>query len=136
VFANAKSGGACSDTTHECERYDGLTRLAIRLWRCRNVVKSTRIRACSDASTGDLYSQFANDAWSKWNLGEGGMQVDVSGVKPKEAVQLSFRLPVSGLAVDAVGIVIWGAENRHGIQFTHVGTQSQQSIHQYVMEHK
>jgi hypothetical protein len=69
-----------------------------------------------------------------WNLGEGGMQVDVSGLKSKEAVQLSFRLPFSGLVIDAVGVVIWGDENRHGIRFTYVGAQSRQSIHQYVTE--
>ena len=71
-----------------------------------------------------------------WNLCDGGMQVDVGGLESNEAVQLSFRLPVSGLAVDAVGVVIWGDENRHGIQFTYIGAQSQQSIQQYITEHK
>jgi hypothetical protein len=71
-----------------------------------------------------------------WNLAEGGMQVEVSGLEPKQAVQLSFRLPASGLAVDAGGVVIWGDEKRHGIQFTYMGAQSQQSIHQYIAEHK
>ena len=42
-----------------------------------------------------------------WNLSQGGMQVEVSDVKPEEAVQLSFRLPVSGVAVDVVGVVAW-----------------------------
>ncbi len=65
------------------------------------------------------------------NLSESGMQVEVSGLKPKEVVQLSFRLPVSGIAVDAVGAVIWGDERRHGIQFTHIGAQSRQSILEY-----
>jgi ferredoxin len=32
--------------------------------------------------------------------------------EPKEAVQLSFRLPASGVAVDAVGAVVWGDEKR------------------------
>ena len=71
-----------------------------------------------------------------WNLSEGGMLVEVSGLQTKEAVQLSFRLPVSGLAVDAVGVVIWGDENRHGIQFTYTGAQSQQSIQQYITERR
>jgi len=71
-----------------------------------------------------------------WNLGEGGMQVEVSGLQPKEGVQLSFRLPASGLAIDAVGVVVWGDEKRHGIQFTYIGKQSQQSIHQYIAENK
>jgi hypothetical protein len=62
------------------------------------------------------------------------MQVEVSDLKPKEAVQLSFRLPVSGVAVDVVGAVAWGEEKRHGIQFTYMGAQSQQSILQYIAE--
>jgi c-di-GMP-binding flagellar brake protein YcgR len=69
-----------------------------------------------------------------WNLSQGGMQVEVSDLKPKGTVQLSFRLPVSGVAVDAVGAVVWGDEKRHGIQFTYMGEQSQQSILQYIAE--
>jgi PilZ domain len=69
-----------------------------------------------------------------WNLSQGGMQVEVRDLKPKEAVQLSFRLPVSGVAVDVVGAVAWGEEKRHGIQFTYMGAQSQQSILQYIAE--
>lgn len=68
------------------------------------------------------------------NLSEGGMQVEVSGLKPKERVQLSFRSPTSGLAVDAVGAVIWGDDRRHGIHFAYVGAQSRQSIHRYIAE--
>jgi hypothetical protein len=44
------------------------------------------------------------------------MQVEASDLKAKEAVQLSFRLPLSGVAVDVVGVVAWGDEKRHGIQ--------------------
>jgi hypothetical protein len=69
-----------------------------------------------------------------WNLSQGGMQVEVSDLKPKEAVQLLFRLPSSGVAVDAVGAVLWGDEKRHGIQFTYMGAQSQQSILEYIAE--
>jgi hypothetical protein len=69
-----------------------------------------------------------------WNLSQGGMQVEVSDLQPKEAVQLVFRLPSSGVAVDAVGTVVWGDEKRHGIQFTYMGAQSQQSILEYVAE--
>lgn len=70
------------------------------------------------------------------NLSEHGMQVEVSGLKPNEVVQLSFRSPISGVAIDAAGTVIWGDERRHGIQFIHIGVLSQQSIHQYIVEHK
>jgi hypothetical protein len=64
------------------------------------------------------------------------MLVEVSGLKPKDAVQLSFRLPVSGMAVDAVGAVVWRGEKGHGIKFTNVGAQSLQSIRQFIAEVK
>ena len=62
------------------------------------------------------------------------MQVEVNDLKPKEAVQLSFRLPACGVAVDAVGAVVWRDEKRQGIQFTYMGAQSQQSILRYITE--
>ncbi|MGB6472495.1 MAG: response regulator [Candidatus Sulfotelmatobacter sp.] len=69
-----------------------------------------------------------------WNLSQGGMQVEVGGLKPKDAVRLSFQLPVSGVVIDVAGVVVWGKENRQGIQFTGVGAQSQQSIRQFMAE--
>ena len=69
-----------------------------------------------------------------WNLSQGGMLAEVSGLNPTDAVQLSFRLPVSSVAVDAVGAVVWGDERRKGIQFTNVGPQSKQSIRQFITE--
>jgi DNA-binding transcriptional MocR family regulator len=70
-----------------------------------------------------------------WNLSQAGMQVEVTTLKPKEAIQLSFRLPVSGVAVDAIGSLVWQHNRRHGIRFTRVGPQSRLSILQYIREH-
>jgi len=70
-----------------------------------------------------------------WNLSQAGMQVEVTSLKPKGAIQLSFRLPVSGVAVDTIGSLVWQHNRRHGIRFTHVGPQSRLSILQYVREH-
>ena len=69
-----------------------------------------------------------------WNLSQGGILAEVSGLDPKDAVQLSFRLPDAGVAVDAFGTVVWGDERLKGIQFTNVGPQSQQSIRQFITE--
>ncbi|MFZ0276049.1 MAG: response regulator [Candidatus Sulfotelmatobacter sp.] len=69
-----------------------------------------------------------------WNLSQGGMQVEVDGLKPKDSVRLSFKLPVSGVVIDAAGFVVWGKESRQGIQFTTVSTQSQQSIRRFMAE--
>ena len=69
-----------------------------------------------------------------WNLSQGGMQLDASDLQLRDTVQLSFRLPGSGVAVDAVGAVVWENEKRHGIRFTNVGAQSQGSIRHYILE--
>src|SRR6202049_4611494 len=63
-----------------------------------------------------------------WNLSQGGMQVEVGDLQPRDTVRLSFRLPVSGLSLEAAGTVLWAKENRQGIQFTKLSTQNEQSI--------
>ncbi len=69
-----------------------------------------------------------------WNLSQGGMQVEVGGLQLKDAVRLSFRLPVSGVAIEAAGTVVWGDQKRHGIQFTNVSAKNQESIRKFVSE--
>jgi CheY-like chemotaxis protein len=69
-----------------------------------------------------------------WNLSMGGMQVEVSDLKPKNAVRLSFQLPISGATIDADGVVVWANENRQGVQFMRVSEQSQHSIRQFMTE--
>ena len=69
-----------------------------------------------------------------WNLSQGGMQVEVADLKAKDTLRLSFQLPVSGVTIDAAGVVVWASDNRQGIQFTNVGAQSQKSIRQFIAE--
>jgi CheY-like chemotaxis protein len=69
-----------------------------------------------------------------WNLSRGGMQVEVSDLKPKDGVRLSFQLPISAVAIGAAGVVVWANEQRQGIQFTNVSAQSQQSIRQFIAD--
>jgi len=69
-----------------------------------------------------------------WNLSQGGVQVEVDKLRPKDAVRLSFRLPVSGVAIEAAGAVVWGKDNRQGIQFTNVSAKNQDSIRKFVSE--
>jgi CheY-like chemotaxis protein len=69
-----------------------------------------------------------------WNLSQGGMQVEARNLQAKDTVRLSFRLPVSGVSIDAVGKVAWANEKRQGIQFTTLNTPAQQSIRTYIAE--
>jgi hypothetical protein len=64
----------------------------------------------------------------------GGMQVEVSDLKPKDSVRVSFQPLPSGALIDADGIVVWANETWQGIQFTKVNEQSQQSIRQFMTE--
>jgi CheY-like chemotaxis protein len=69
-----------------------------------------------------------------WNLGHGGMQVEVGDLQPKDTVRLSFRLPVSGVSLEAAGTVVWTKETRQGIQFTNVSRQNEESIRKFIAE--
>jgi CheY-like chemotaxis protein len=69
-----------------------------------------------------------------WNLSQGGMQVEASGLKPKDLVEVSFQLPVSGIPLDAVGVVVWVKESRQGIQFTNVSPQNERAIRDFIAE--
>lgn len=69
-----------------------------------------------------------------WNLSLGGMQVQVGGLKPKDSVRLSFQLPIFAVTIDAAGVVMWGNEQRQGIQFTNISAQNQQAIRKFIAE--
>lgn len=69
-----------------------------------------------------------------WNLSQSGMQVEVSGLRSKDAVKVSFLLPVSSQQIDASGTVIWANERRQGIRFTQASETHQQAIQQFITE--
>jgi c-di-GMP-binding flagellar brake protein YcgR len=69
-----------------------------------------------------------------WNLSQGGMQVEASDLRSKDSVRLSFKLPVSGVSIDAAGVVAWAGEKRQGIQFSTVPESAQQAIRRYIAE--
>jgi CheY-like chemotaxis protein len=67
-----------------------------------------------------------------WNLSQGGIQVDIAGLKIDDSVRLSFRLPSSGAQVDASGSVTWANEKRQGIRFDHLGPKHEQAIREFI----
>jgi CheY-like chemotaxis protein len=69
-----------------------------------------------------------------WNISRGGMQVDVGGLKAKDAVRLLFRLPDSSTRIDAFGVVVWASETRQGIQFTKMSGNNADAIRQFITD--
>ena len=68
------------------------------------------------------------------NISQSGIQVELSELKGKANVRLTFRLPPSGTIVDAVGTAVWHSERRHGIKFKYMGQQSLESIQYFIEE--
>jgi hypothetical protein len=69
-----------------------------------------------------------------WNLSRGGIQVDIGNLKQGDMVRLWFRLPISGVRIDAFGLVIWASETRQGIQFTKMSEQNAEAIRKFIAE--
>jgi DNA-binding response OmpR family regulator len=67
-----------------------------------------------------------------WNLSQGGMQVEVDGLRADEAAGFSFELPHSRFLIDALGTVVWVKNDRQGIRFTHVAPKIQREIDTFV----
>jgi CheY-like chemotaxis protein len=68
-----------------------------------------------------------------WNLSQGGMQLEAD-LQSGTTVRLSFRLPVSGASIEAVGTVAWQGEKRQGIQFTTLSASALESIREYIAD--
>jgi CheY-like chemotaxis protein len=69
-----------------------------------------------------------------WNLSSGGIQIEVGNLQPGDSVKLSFRLPRPGIAIEAVGVVVWAKEQRQGVQFTKASAENQQVIQEFITE--
>ena len=70
-----------------------------------------------------------------WNLSQGGILIDtMCSLKAGDEVRLSFRLPLSGKQIDGIGQVAWVSENRQGIRFTKMNSQSSSAIKDFIAE--
>jgi CheY-like chemotaxis protein len=92
--------------------------------------RSTRVPIQTDV-TCEMGSRIVRGV--TWNLSQGGIQVEAGGLRPGAAVRLSFRLPVSGITINADGTVVWADDRRQGIQFTKVSAQNQQTIRDFIV---
>jgi CheY-like chemotaxis protein len=69
-----------------------------------------------------------------WNLSMSGMLIETgAGLKPRDSVRLSFRLPVPNEQIDVVGSVVWISASRQGIRFTKVSDQDVWAIKKFIV---
>jgi CheY-like chemotaxis protein len=69
-----------------------------------------------------------------WNLSQGGVQLDVGGIKLGDSIRLSFRLPSSGTLIDATGSVVWSSDKRQGIRFQHLSPKHTEAIRDFITQ--
>jgi CheY-like chemotaxis protein len=69
-----------------------------------------------------------------WNLSQGGMQIEAIGLTPKDILHVSFRLPKSGVMIEAFGVVVWATESRQGVQFTKMNPQSATALREFIAD--
>jgi CheY-like chemotaxis protein len=69
-----------------------------------------------------------------WNLSQGGIQVEAGHLRRGDKVCVSFRLPSSGVTIDAIGTVVWETETRQGIQFAKLTNEALQAIRQFITQ--
>jgi CheY-like chemotaxis protein len=69
-----------------------------------------------------------------WNISQGGILIETAAMlKPGDSVRLSFRMPVSGEQIDAMGVLVWTSANRQGIRFTKVSEHNLSVIKEFIV---
>jgi CheY-like chemotaxis protein len=68
-----------------------------------------------------------------WNISQGGIQLEVAGLKLGDNVGMSFILPRSGTVIKAQGEVVWAQDNRQGLYFTEMSVEYQETVRAYIL---
>jgi|HubBroStandDraft_6_1064221.scaffolds.fasta_scaffold00308_5 CheY-like chemotaxis protein len=67
-----------------------------------------------------------------WNLGQGGVQLEVAGLSRGETLELSFRLSQPPIAIEATGVVAWAKDGRQGINFIRMSIEHQEIVREFI----
>jgi len=67
-----------------------------------------------------------------WNISQGGIQVEVSGLQKGDTVRVLLTLPKPGTVIKAEGIVVWEQDERQGVHFTEMTVEDQEGLRAYI----
>lgn len=68
-----------------------------------------------------------------WNISQGGIQLEIAGLKLGDTVPMSFILPQPATVIKAEGLVAWTQEGRQGLYFTEMGVECQETVRSYIL---
>lgn len=58
--------------------------------------------------------------------------MEVESLRGDDSTRLSFKLPNSGVGIEAFGVVAWTKDGRQGIRFTKVTPKHMQEIQNFI----
>jgi len=67
-----------------------------------------------------------------WNISQGGIQLEVSGLQKGDTLGMSFVLPDPATVIKAEGVIVWVQEERQGVYFTGMSLEAQERIRNFV----
>ena len=67
-----------------------------------------------------------------WNISQGGIQLEVAGLKLGDTVRMSFILPQLATVIKAQGVVVWAQGGRQGFYFTEMSVEHQETVRTYI----
>jgi len=67
-----------------------------------------------------------------WNISQGGIQLEVSGLQQGDTIGMSFILPDPATIIKAEGVIVWVQEERQGVYFTGLNVEAQERIRIFV----
>ena len=67
-----------------------------------------------------------------WNISQGGIQLEVLGLKKADQLKMSFWLPDPVTMIQCEGVVVWEQEERQGVYFTSMNLEAQDRIRNFV----
>jgi len=68
-----------------------------------------------------------------WNISQGGIQIEVVGLKLGDTVRMSMFLPQPPASIKAEGLVVWAQEGRQGLYFTEMSVEDQEAVRAYIL---
>jgi CheY-like chemotaxis protein len=67
-----------------------------------------------------------------WDISQGGIELEVAGLKLGDTVRMSFVLPRPVIVIMAEGSVMWVHEGRQGLYFTEMSIEHQHAVRTYI----
>jgi DNA-binding response OmpR family regulator len=109
-------------------------KLALLFEKIQNLSSENRRRCARVPLNTDVTCTVAGKTLNgqTWNISQGGVQLEVVGLKLSDTLRMSFILPRPGTVVKAQGLVVWAQDGRQGLYFSEMSVECQEMVRAYI----